>query len=122
MKNYFSVHQLLEPAIYYAREGFPVTEVIAAEWQSSMTIKNDTNVTSNGKYPNASNGFWETFSILDSSASNDTTQQRRAPKVGEIFRNPDLANTLSLIGQEGCSAFYNGSIASKIAAFASEGI
>ena len=104
--------------MYYAKNGFPVSEVIAAEWESSMTNARDPDVTSHGKYPDAADGFWETFGVPDEGLNQG---QRRAPRAGEIFRNPDLANTLHAIGEAGCSVFYNGSIAKSIAAFASTG-
>ena len=43
--------------------------------------------------------------------------ERRTPGKGDIFKNPDLARTLRLIGEKGRDAFYNGEIADKIDAF-----
>ncbi len=113
--------QVLAPAIHYATNGFPVSEVIASEWADSMTNPNDTSVTSKGKFPHAADGFWATFSV-PSSTTADGVDSRRAPQAGEIFRNPDLANTLSLIATGGCDAFYNGSVAQAIAEFAAVGV
>jgi gamma-glutamyltranspeptidase / glutathione hydrolase len=84
--------QLLAPAIRYAREGFPVTEVIAYWW--------DRNVERIGGYP----GFAEVFMPAG-----------RAPRKGEIFRNPALADTYARIGEGGRDAFYKGEIARTIA-------
>ena len=84
---------ILAPAIRYAREGFPVSEVIAAAWQGSLHLQ---------EWP----GFKETF-----------LPRGRAPKKGEIFRNLNLANTLEKIAAGGRDAFYEGDIARAIDAY-----
>ena len=84
--------QVLAPAIAYAREGFPVTELIAHYWQLSVP-KLD-------QYP----GFREQF-----------THQGKAPAKGDIWKNPNLANTLQTIAKGGRDAFYKGAIARTIA-------
>jgi gamma-glutamyltranspeptidase/glutathione hydrolase len=86
--------ELLGPAISYAREGFPVTEVIAEGWQI--------NAKRLAKFP----GFAETY-----------MPNGRAPAKGEIFRNPLLANTLSAIADGGRDAFYKGDIAKRIESY-----
>jgi gamma-glutamyltranspeptidase/glutathione hydrolase len=83
--------ELLQPAITYARNGFPVTEVIAKIWAVHEKVLKD--------YPN----FAATF-----------LPNGRAPAKGEIFRNPLLANTLSAIAEGGRDAFYKGDIAQRI--------
>lgn len=83
--------ELLQPAISYARDGFPVTEIIAEGWASNARIL--------AKYPN----FAQTF-----------MPDGRAPAKGEIFRNPLLASTLSEIANGGRDAFYQGDIAQRI--------
>ncbi len=88
---------VLAPAIGYAREGFPVTEVIAGGWQRSVPVLKDWA------------GFRETF-----------MPNGRAPRKGEIFKNPRLASTLELIANEGRDVFYEGEIARKIDAFMKE--
>ncbi len=85
--------EVLNPAVTYAREGFPVSELIAYYWNWSGFLQ---------RYP----GFAETF-----------MPDGRAPKKGEIFKNPMLANTLERIGREGRDVFYQGDIARTIAAF-----
>ncbi len=99
--GWFELHQkfgrlpmdeILAPAIRYAREGFPVTELIAYYWQRSVPILK--------KYPN----FEKIFTI-----------NGRAPRKGEIFRNPYLANTLEKIARGGRDVFYKGEIARTIA-------
>ena len=82
---------LLQPAISYARNGFPVTEVIAEGWALNAKSLKD--------YPN----FAATY-----------MPNGRAPAKGEIFRNPLLANTLSAIAEGGRDAFYKGDIARRI--------
>lgn len=86
------MRKVLAPAIRYAREGFPLTEVIAYYWAR--------NVERIGEYP----GFAEVF-----------MPGGRAPAKGEIFRNPALANTYERLAEQGRDAFYNGEIARVIA-------
>ena len=86
--------KVLAPAIGYARDGFPVSEVIADDWAR--------NVRALEKFPNIK----ETYA-----------PGGRAPRKGEIFKNPNLARTLTLIAEGGRDAFYKGSIARDIAAF-----
>lgn len=90
------MEQVLAPAIAYAEEGFPVSELIAYYWAKSERL---------GKYP----GFTETF-----------LPNGRAPKKGEIFQNPALAKTLRALAQHGRDAFYRGDIARTIDAFMAE--
>lgn len=88
---------LLAPAIRYAREGFPVTEVIAHYWALNASRLE--------QYP----GFAETF-----------MPGGRTPRKGEIFRNPRLARTYEIIAREGREAFYEGAIAREIADYMQE--
>ncbi|HEY2396571.1 MAG TPA: gamma-glutamyltransferase [Rudaea sp.] len=81
----------LAGAIGYAREGFPVTELIAHYWQLSVPRLS--------KYP----GFTEQMTLAG-----------RAPQKGEIWKNPNLANTLQAIADSGRDAFYRGKIAHVI--------
>ncbi|MCA9187338.1 MAG: gamma-glutamyltransferase [Planctomycetales bacterium] len=83
--------ELLQPAIDYARNGFPVSQVIADGWRSGVKTLHD--------YP----GFTETFA-----------PDGRAPGEGELFRNPRLANTLEAIARGGREAFYDGDMATVI--------
>lgn len=88
-----SFADLMAPAIEYAREGFPVSDVIAHEWARNVEVL-------------AGNpGFDETF-----------THAGAAPRAGEVFRNPRLASTLQVLAGEGREAFYEGAIAKQIAA------
>jgi len=81
----------LAGAIRYAREGFPVTELIAHYWQLSAPRL--------AKYP----GFTEQMTL-----------DGRAPAKGEIWKNANLANTLQSIADGGRDAFYKGRIAHVI--------
>jgi gamma-glutamyltranspeptidase/glutathione hydrolase len=83
--------KILQPAINYAQNGFPVTEVIAYQWQVGF----DSRV----KFP----GFSETFGI-----------NGKPLRKGEIFKNPNLAATLEKIVLEGSDVFYKGEIAESI--------
>ncbi len=85
------IKELLQPAIRYAREGFPVTEVISFLWKGySHSLK---------KY----DGYRKTY-----------MPNGRTPEKGEIFKNPDLAYTLEVVANEGRKAFYKGKLAKKI--------
>ena len=83
--------EILKPAIGYAREGFPLTEVIAYYWNSNSKLLE--------KYT----GFREIY-----------MPNGKAPAKGEIFQNPYLATTLEKIAKGGRDAFYKGEIAQKI--------
>ncbi len=83
----------LQPAIAYARDGFPVTPIIASDWaQQTDLLKKDPAATA-------------TF-----------LPGGRAPKAGEWFRNPDYARTLETIASQGIETFYGGDIGRKIIA------
>ena len=129
------MEQLLAPTIQYAREGFPVGQVVSHYWRrfvgrgtpgtrkpglSANTVGRlscllasvasaitnylsapvQRQLTSDGAFPSAFDGFRNTFAI-------DGT---RGPNDGEIFRNPELANTLERIAQGGRDVFYEGEI------------
>jgi gamma-glutamyltranspeptidase/glutathione hydrolase len=85
------MNELLQPAIRYAREGFPVTEVIAEAWAADARLLQ--------QYPNVADTFMP---------------NGRAPRKGEVFRNPLLAETLGAIAAGGRDAFYAGEIAQRI--------
>ncbi|KAF1709061.1 gamma-glutamyltransferase [Pseudoxanthomonas sacheonensis] len=82
---------VLAPAIRYAREGHPVAETIAYYWARSVPRLS--------KYP----GFREQFTVGG-----------RAPRTGELWKNPNLADTLQKISDGGRDAFYKGDIARTI--------
>jgi gamma-glutamyltranspeptidase / glutathione hydrolase len=90
----------LAPAIRYAEEGFPVTELIAHYWAFGPRF-----------YKGLSGAFLETYAL---------DGKERTPGKGDIFKNPDLARTLRLIGEKGRDAFYKGQIADKIDKFMQE--
>jgi gamma-glutamyltranspeptidase/glutathione hydrolase len=85
---------ILEPAVAYAREGFPVSELIAFDWDKSVGALSE--------WP----GFMETFAPAG-----------RAPRKGEIFKNPMLADTLEKIGRGGRDTFYREDLARVMDAF-----
>ena len=93
-----SMADILQPVIDYANKGHPVPEVIARSWQSS--------VESRSKQTDLMPGFMETFSI-----------HGKAPEKGDLWKNPALANTLTLLAKKGRDAFYRGSIAKKMDAY-----
>jgi gamma-glutamyltranspeptidase/glutathione hydrolase len=83
--------ELFAPAIWYAEQGFPVTEIIAREWAGSRNKL--------AGQPEAK----ATFMIGD-----------RTPRFGEVFRNPNLASSLRRIAERGRDGFYTGPIAEAI--------
>ena len=85
------MEKILAPAIAYAREGFPVTELIAYYMDRSAVRL--------GKY----DGFKETY-----------MPGGHTPRKGEIFKNPRLADTLEKIARGGRDEFYKGDIARTI--------
>jgi gamma-glutamyltranspeptidase / glutathione hydrolase len=82
---------LFQPAIFYAEHGYPVPEIIHAYWEGAAG--------------------W---------IANDPESQRvflpngKAPAIGEIFSNPDVAKALELVAEDGPDAFYKGEIARAI--------
>lgn len=95
----------LAPAIRYARDGHPVPETIAYYWNLSVPRL--------GRWP----GFLEQFTVDAGTADATATEGRRAPRKGETWRNPNLADTLSKIAEGGRDAFYKGDIARTIDAY-----
>jgi gamma-glutamyltranspeptidase/glutathione hydrolase len=85
--------QLLQPAIMYARDGFPVSPIIAAQWANETT-----------------------FLQRDSAAAATFLPGGHAPKAGEWFRNSDYARTLQVIADSGIATFYGGSIGQRLVA------
>ena len=85
---------ILQPAISYAREGFPVTELIAYYLAGNTQVLKE--------YPNIKEVYMP---------------DGKTPAKGEIFKNPLLANTLEKIVKGGRNEFYRGSIARDIASF-----
>ncbi len=93
--------EVLAPAITYAREGFPLTQLIAYYWERNMAILER-------RYEE---GPWlEEFDNARATYLIDGV----APAEGVIFRNPDLANTLEILARDGRDAFYRGDIANVI--------
>jgi gamma-glutamyltranspeptidase / glutathione hydrolase len=90
----------LEPAIHYAEEGFPVTELIAYYWSFGPRLYRD--------LPGA---FFQTYTL---------DGKGRTPAKGDVFKNPALAKTLRLIAEKGRDVFYKGEIADKIDVFMRE--
>jgi gamma-glutamyltranspeptidase/glutathione hydrolase len=80
--------EIFQPAIFYADQGYPVTELVHEFWSDPVSAMTSDSESRRVYLPNG-----------------------RAPEVGEIFRNPDLAKTLSAIAQGGADVFYKGEIA-----------
>ncbi len=83
--------RILEPAIHYAREGFPVTPIIARSWS---------------------------FGSFDKPGLRSTyTPDDKPVRFGTIFKNPDLADFLEILSRQGPKVFYEGEIAERIVKF-----
>mmetsp|Transcript_1376 Transcript_1376/g.4115 ORF Transcript_1376/g.4115 Transcript_1376/m.4115 type:complete len:535 (-) Transcript_1376:2154-3758(-) len=82
--------QVLAPAIALAEDGFPVGVMTAKQWAKSETL------------------------LKDNDASCFLVDGSRAPAAAEVFRNPDFAQTLRAVAEEGSGAFYKGEIGSAI--------
>ncbi len=93
----------LAPAIAYAREGFPVSQLIARYWSSNMA---------NFEKAFVNKGLEE---ISNARATYLVSGQ--APREGDIFKNPDLAATYEKLAKGGRDAFYKGDIARTIDAY-----
>ncbi|MDQ6707577.1 MAG: gamma-glutamyltransferase, partial [Acidobacteriota bacterium] len=83
--------ELFSPAICFARNGFPVTEIIQRHWSDSAAKLSGSACTRQLFLPRG-----------------------EAPGVGEVFRNPDLERALRTLAANGADAFYRGPIARAI--------
>lgn len=95
-----SMEEILAPAINYAENGFPVSELIA--WYMNRSVP----FYAGQGFPNV----LETY----------TVDGKNPPKKGEIFKNPRLGKTYRAIAQGGRDAFYKGAIARTIGDFIQE--
>jgi gamma-glutamyltranspeptidase / glutathione hydrolase len=86
-----SLAAALQPAIRYARDGFPVTPIIAAQWADETA-----------------------FLRKDAEAAATFLPGGRAPAAGEWFRNPDYARTLETIATAGIGTFYGGALGQRL--------
>jgi gamma-glutamyltranspeptidase / glutathione hydrolase len=86
-----TLHEVLQPAIRHAEQGFPVAELTAESWHES-----------------------ESRLKTDEGGSVNYLIDGRTPKAGEIFKNPRMAETLKRIANEGAEVFYQGDLAEKI--------
>jgi gamma-glutamyltranspeptidase/glutathione hydrolase len=88
-----SLDRVLEPAIELAEEGFPVGPNTAFLWAVGAKTQ-----------------------LATAPGGHELTIGGRAPRAGEIFRNPGLARTFRCVAAEGPGAFYRGEIADAIVA------
>ena len=92
-----SLAEVLQPAIDYAENGFPVSPQIGLSWQGSTGLL--------ARCPDSARTY---------------LNNGRAPAPGERFRIPNLARTFRLIAEGGRDAFYSGEIAENIVKFSNE--
>lgn len=88
--------EVLKPAIEYASNGFPVSEIISGSWAFSAE------------------------KLRAHPSGGELLVDGRAPAPGEIMRLPELASTLRAIAEGGADAFYRGPLAERIARFVRE--
>jgi gamma-glutamyltranspeptidase/glutathione hydrolase len=86
-----SLGELLEPAIGYAREGYPIPHRVHMDWKRN-----------------------ESLLEKDLTARRIFLPQGRAPRPGEVHRQPELAETLTHIAEHGPDGFYKGAVATDI--------
>ena len=86
-----SLAAALDPAVEYAREGFPVSEVIADMWATGEAL------------------------FTEEGAREEYLLDGRSPEPGEVVTLPDLGETLDTIATAGADAFYEGALADRIA-------
>ncbi len=92
--------EVLEPAIQYAEEGYPVSPTLGKYWKSAYNAYKKNCTTEEFQ------GWFDTFA-----------PEGRAPEIGEVWKSPGHAETLRQIGLTGGETFYRGDIADKIAEF-----
>lgn len=81
---------VLAPAIHYARNGFPVSDIISQVWPFATSI------------------------LINDYAKKIYSLNGRAPIMGEIMRNKDLADVFESVSNEGIQVFYSGKTAKAI--------
>jgi len=84
---------LLAPAIFYAEDGFAISDVIASNWSGSLKKLS-----------------------ADANAAKLYLVDGKPPRAGSIFKNPELAASLRLVAAKGASGFYEGRTAEAILA------
>ena len=89
-----SLPEVLAPALDYAENGFPVTDVIAIDWKGAEPLLTP--------WPDAMRVFFP---------------HGNAPTPGSLFRNPDLARTYRLLAEGGRDSFYLGPVAEQMVSF-----
>ena len=94
-----SFTELLAPAIHYAESGFPVSPIIAGQWQGAAA-----------EIPKTLPGVFRSV----------YTPGGQAPSTGDVFINRDLARSYRLVADAGNKAFYQGELAERIAGFMKE--
>ena len=92
-----SLSEVLEPAIRYAEEGYPLSPILGKYWR--LAYKKYKEIFTQEKYK----PWFDTFA-----------PDGRAPKIGEIWRSPGHAATLRSIAETNAESFYTGELAEKI--------
>jgi len=94
LKDYgtISLSEALAPAISYAQQGFPVTKIIARQWEAASSKLKQNSESARVYLPGG-----------------------QAPVLGQVFRNPDLEKTFRAISEQGTDVFYTGEIGESIA-------
>lgn len=92
--------EVLQPAITYAQEGFPISPILGYNW--NVAYEKFKGELKGEEFA----GWFETFGI-----------NGKSPKIGEVWSSSDHADTLIEIAETEAESFYRGRIAEKIDAF-----
>ena len=94
VENYGSMKlaDVLQPAISLAEDGFPVSPIIAGQWQNQLDLLQED----------------------EAATATYLVNGERAPRAGEWFRNPDLAASLRMVAEQGPGAMYGGPLGQRI--------
>jgi len=95
--------ELLKPAIKYAREGYPLSPILAKYWR--MAFNKSKSVFQGDEFK----PWFDTFTV-----------NGNAPEVGKLWRSIDHAKTLQEIAETKSESFYRGDLAEKIAAYSKQ--
>lgn len=96
--------EVLEPAISYAEEGFPISPITGRHWKSAYE-NYEKEIGGEKKFQH----WFDTFAL-----------EGRSPEIGEVWSSEDHAQTLKELAETDCESFYRGELAEKMVEFSKE--